>query len=283
MPRSNSWFAWSLLLVFVPALGAEPTLSAQDLIDQGAVRLSPDGTRALLAAGADIQLIAPGSGNLRKWVHGADGQFTATSIGSTGRATNAPGRWRVLDNGQYCVEIAWVASEEKWCRVLYRVGAATYAAPADLAGNADKRYGRLKVAGQPEGEIVSPAMGAATPSTQAMALPRPALSDGAPQKQYFTKAEMQQMLPGKSVLFQRTAESIQWDIRADGQLYGVNRSRGLRDAGAWLIGEDGGFCIKWRGGSRDSCYYLFKNGERLSMTDSNLPTATISADILEIK
>lgn len=48
------------------AAAAEPIISAQELIDKGALRLPADAVKALLAAGAGIETIAPASGNTRR-------------------------------------------------------------------------------------------------------------------------------------------------------------------------------------------------------------------------
>lgn len=130
------------------AVAAEPTVAAQELIDKDAQRLPADAVKTLLAPGSTVELVAIVSGRTRRWTHGADGKFVAVSHGQSGTQATGQGIWRVTDDGQYCVEIAWKNVSEQWCRAVYRHGAATYLAPNDLARNADKRYGMLQVVGQ---------------------------------------------------------------------------------------------------------------------------------------
>jgi Protein of unknown function (DUF995) len=148
LPRDSAAWVLPLLLSAGMAVAAEPTVTAQELIDQGAQRLPADAVKTMLTAGSTVEVVAIASGRTRRWTHGADGKFVAVSHGQSGTQATGQGVWRVSDDGQYCVEIAWKNVSEQWCRAIYRHGAATYLAPNDLARNADKRYGLLQVVGQ---------------------------------------------------------------------------------------------------------------------------------------
>lgn len=148
------------------AVAAEPTVSAQELIDKAAQRLPADAVKTLLAPGSTVEVVAIASGRTRRWTHGADGKFVAVSHGLSGTQATDQGNWRVTDDGQYCVEITWKSVSEQWCRAVYHHGAATYLAPNDLARNADKRYGLLQVVGQ---EVAAAAAAPAAPTVPAVA------------------------------------------------------------------------------------------------------------------
>ncbi|MEB0056336.1 hypothetical protein QN413_05925 [Variovorax sp. LG9.2] len=270
------------------AAAAEPIISAQELIDKGALRLPADAVKALLAAGAGIETIAPASGNTRRWTNEPDGNFVASSRGKLGTNSTAQGTWKVTDSGLYCVEIAWKGGGEQWCRAVYRLDSATYLAPADLPKNADKQYGMLTVAGQ--AGAVAAAMASAPISVAApVAVAAPAstapsaaaAAKGA--RSYLDKAQVEQTFIGKSMVFKRGNEMVQWELRADGQLFATNRTRGSRDAAAWQLADDGKLCVKWRGSSQDGCRYYYKEGDKFSITETNQPNAAAVAEIQEIQ
>ncbi|MGJ7579199.1 DUF995 domain-containing protein [Variovorax sp. RHLX14] len=140
-----------LFLVFACLMTSASMTSAalavikiQSLIDGGAPRLSSEDAHSLLPVGATIETIAVSTGNTRDWVNAADGTFVATSHGAGGVSTGT-GKWRISNDGLYCVEILWKKSEENWCRAIYRFDEAYYLAPKNLANNADKSYGQLRV------------------------------------------------------------------------------------------------------------------------------------------
>jgi uncharacterized protein YdeI (BOF family) len=107
-------------------LADEMTLA--DAKAKGASKLSADDLKGLLPGATNRSETERAS---RSWNHGADGKLQATAQGkagtSAGRATSAFGTWRVTDDGKYCVEVAWKqVSDEKWCRVVYKVGDSYY-------------------------------------------------------------------------------------------------------------------------------------------------------------
>ena len=266
------------------ATAAEPVITAQELVDKGAVRMPADAVKALLAAGAGIETIAPASGNTRRWTNEPDGNFVASSRGKLGTNSTAQGTWKVTDGGLYCVEIAWKEGGEQWCRAVYWLDSATYLAPADLAKNADKQYGMLTVRGQVGAPAVAAAIATVQTSAAAPVITAPA---GAVQtrgtRSYLDKAQVEQTFIGKSMVFKRGNEIVQWELRADGRLFATNRTRASRDAAAWQLSDDGKLCVKWRGSSQDGCRYYYKEGERFSITETNQPDAAVVAEIQEIQ
>jgi hypothetical protein len=271
------------------AIADQGVVTAQELLDKAAVRLSADAMRKTFAEGATVETVAPSSGNTRRWTHGADGTFTASSRGKMGTVSTAQGIWKVNDSGLYCVEIAWKTTGEQWCRAAYRIGSETYLAPVDLVKNADKQYGMVGVSTLTSGssnagaaptisETAATAVGAAAAGTPSGAS---AATGGG--RVYLTKPEVEQNFVGKSFVFKRGNEIIQWELRADGNLFGNNRTRNGRDAGSWQLADDGRLCIKWRGGSQDGCRYYYRSNEKFLMTETNQPGAVAVAEVQEIQ
>ena len=126
------------------SVAAPAVVKVQSLIDDRAVRLSATDVRSLLAVGTRIELIAATTGNAREWVNSDEGTFVVTSRGAKSLSTGT-GKWRISDDGLYCVEILWKQSEENWCRAVYRHDDAYYLAPKNLAVNADKSYGQIRI------------------------------------------------------------------------------------------------------------------------------------------
>lgn len=186
----------------VAVAAADPIITAQELIDRGAVRVPVDAVKALLAAGARIETIAPTSGNTQLWTNEPSGNFIASSKGKLGATSTAQGTWKVTDDGLYCVEIAWKGGGEQWCHAVYLLDSATYLAPADLTKNADKQYGMLTVGGQ--------AGTSAVPVSKASA--GTAATRGV--RRYLDKAQVEQTFIGKSMSYTSGNEMIQWELRA---------------------------------------------------------------------
>ena len=251
----------------VAVAAADPIITAQELIDRGAVRVPVDAVKALLAAGARIETIAPTSGNSQIWTNEPSGNFIASSKGKLGATSTAQGTWKVTDDGLYCVEIAWKGGGEQWCHAVYLLDSTTYLAPADLTKNADKQYGMLTVGEQ-----------AGTPAVPVSTASAGTAATGGVRK-YLDKAQVEQTFIGKSMVFKRGNEMIQWELRANGQLFATNRTRAGRDAAAWQLSDDGKLCVKWRGSSQDGCRYYYKEGEKFSITESNQPDAAVVAEI----
>jgi len=110
------------------AAAGQSKLTLKDVKQQGGKQVTADEAKALLP-GAKVVSIA-NNGSTRTWQNAEDGKFVAstdnfTEIGST-RHRTVQGTWHIGDNGAFCVELAWTAGPEKWCRYLYRLGEKYY-------------------------------------------------------------------------------------------------------------------------------------------------------------
>jgi hypothetical protein len=99
---------------------------------------------------ADVESLVKGSttestgrsGGQRTWQNMDGGRLIGRSYGAGARAsgTAGEGKWRIADDGKYCVEIAWTgvtfAGEEKWCGPVVKAGSDHYVVFA--SGNAMK-------------------------------------------------------------------------------------------------------------------------------------------------
>lgn len=110
-------------------LGSLVAMSA--LAQDSAVKMTRDELLSFLP-GTKVTHISSG-GSERHWTNEPDGSLYATTnnknYGSaTGsQATGKAGRWKVSDEGKYCVEIDWKRASEDWCAsVLKGVGDAYY-------------------------------------------------------------------------------------------------------------------------------------------------------------
>jgi len=104
----------------------------------------------------ELQQLMPGAavrrvnekGNSQGWTNGADGSFVASSDNraTSGRASTAPGKWHITDDGRYCVLIEWKHTDaEEWCRAVIKTSDGYYAAKSDRLGT-EKVY-RLEITG----------------------------------------------------------------------------------------------------------------------------------------
>ena len=80
---------------------------------------------------------------------------------------------------------------------------------------------------------------------------------------FLTKEQASDVLGGKAFTFARPdGAKIRWEFKTDGTVYANNRSSTRKDAGDWTSQDNGAVCIKWRGGSNDSCSsYFLKDGQ----------------------
>lgn len=81
---------------------------------------------------------------------------------------------------------------------------------------------------------------------------------------FLTKEQATEAVGGKAFTFARATDGakIRWDFKSDGTVYANNRSSTRKDAGEWTVRDDGDVCIRWRGGSNDSCNsYFMKDGQ----------------------
>ncbi|RZL89204.1 MAG: hypothetical protein EOP82_20480 [Variovorax sp.] len=75
----------------------------------------------------------------------------ASAVGASGRATTAPGKWHISDDGRYCVLIEWKGvPTEEWCRYILQTTDGYYAVRSDSVGTERvykleiKKYGRRR-------------------------------------------------------------------------------------------------------------------------------------------
>lgn len=111
--------------VILESLFLSPTVLAED----AGVKLSKDelasfipGTKAVLAfEGRPIH----------RWTNEPGGTFVATMDTTEFSLqrnvhSSAPGRWKISDDGKYCVAIDWARKTEKWCHFVFRTGDGGY-------------------------------------------------------------------------------------------------------------------------------------------------------------
>jgi hypothetical protein len=108
-------------------------LSAAELQAKSARKLSKE----------ELEQLLPGARVTRwstnaelSWTNNADGKFLANDRGTAGGSGmgkrsgmrgGSPGTWRISEDGQYCVDIAWeFRDREKWCRDIYQANGNHY-------------------------------------------------------------------------------------------------------------------------------------------------------------
>ena len=71
-------------------------------------------------------------GSERHWTNEPDGKLRALSTNKIRgsplgtRIAQGDGTWSVSDEGEYCVDIRWRTTFEKWCSVIFRGEGDTY-------------------------------------------------------------------------------------------------------------------------------------------------------------
>ena len=115
---------WSIAAAFIclapPALAQSATLG--EALDKGAKKLEKADLDALMS-GSRYEGRST-SGTDRSWTHAADGRLDAQARGAFANTSpRGTGTWRVSDDGQYCVDIAWGSAgkfPEKWCLHVFQ-------------------------------------------------------------------------------------------------------------------------------------------------------------------
>ena len=105
------------------SLASAEGLTLADVKGKGAVHLSGDDLKALLA-GARVTNLLP-LGSTRRWANRAGGELSASSDGRgmpTPRVFSGSGTWNIDAKGAYCVHIQWPTQTEEWCRYIYKAG-----------------------------------------------------------------------------------------------------------------------------------------------------------------
>jgi len=139
-------FSFAVLPALALAQTAPAALVVRDLEPLQPHTLSRDELQQLLS-GAAIRRTNE-KGNSQGWTNGTDGAFVVSSDNraTTGRASTAPGKWHLSDDGRYCVLIDWKRAEtEEWCRLVIKTSDGYYTAKSDRLGT-EKVY-RLDIHG----------------------------------------------------------------------------------------------------------------------------------------
>jgi len=100
---------------------------------------------------------------------------------------------------------------------------------------------------------------------------------------FLKKDELEKLVVGKDLQVRRTRDGaeIQWDIKADGMLYGSNRTTQGTDSAQWTIRDDGALCFAWRGRSTDGCIFFNRQGEKYTLHSAKNKAA--SYEVTSIK
>lgn len=130
----------------------------------------------------------------------------------------------------------------------------------------------------------------APPPVELQAAAREALATAAApgsDRRLLRKDELEQMMVGKNQTFVhfRTGETYKWYVRGDGNVFYKNQTSGRVGYGAWTIGEDGRFCVRWYSSRNDNdgCMFYFNEGGKVLRAGSSSPQSKAQAQILEIR
>jgi hypothetical protein len=106
-------------------------ITIEELKGMGPAKLEKSALDSMIT-GATTESISR-AGNKRSWDNMGGGRLVGRSYGGLQRAsgTAGEGKWRIDDDGKYCVDIAWTGNtysgEEKWCAAVVKVGDDHYA------------------------------------------------------------------------------------------------------------------------------------------------------------
>ncbi|WPB59242.1 hypothetical protein [Xylophilus sp. GOD-11R] len=273
------------VLACFSAYAADRIVTGQEIADRGAP-FDLAQTRTFLAAGAEVEHTAPGTGNVRRWKQSPDGTLIASSRAAGGKPVTASGTWTVRDDGRYCLTIAWTGRDESSCYRVYSLEGNAYLASSQLQQNADRRYGQVVVSGLgvPVGAGVMSSPKATEPEPSAA--PAEATAAAAPAaRTYLGADDVRKEFVDHVVVHQRQTDGNkgQWDVRGNGMVYGANLSTNGKDTGNWTIEADGALCMKWRGNTVNGCYYTFRDGDHWARTTSAAPDAPVYYVINEVR
>lgn len=134
--------AWWLVpaVVLLPAAAAWAQDAPRTLADlKDAVPLSRDELEKLLNGAGMRRTNARGVA--QQWTNQDDGQLVASSLTRQGRPFTEFGVWRISDEGQYCVSVAWLGdAPEAWCRTVLKTDRGYFIADGPQPGDAVRRY-----------------------------------------------------------------------------------------------------------------------------------------------
>ena len=124
-------------IIAIISLGLCSLASAQvttlaDVKAKNGVQLSAEELKQLMPGAKVVSRTQAGS--TRRWENKPDGTFSASTdgrgfAGTRNAYANAPGTWRVTENGRLCVTIKWTAAVDDWCRYMFKVGDKYYGVP----------------------------------------------------------------------------------------------------------------------------------------------------------
>ena len=109
-----------------------------DLESKSPKKLSKEEVTELMT-GAKVSRVSD-RGNTHLWSNDAGGSFLVSSAGGTGdfgRAVTARGKWKISDDGRYCVLIEWRGlPNEEWCRYILQTTDGYYGVSSDSVATA---------------------------------------------------------------------------------------------------------------------------------------------------
>ena len=109
-----------------------------DLESKSPKKLSKEEVTELMT-GAKVSRVSD-RGNTHLWSNDAGGSFLVSSAGGTGdfgRPVTARGKWKISDEGRYCVLIEWRGlPNEEWCRYILQTTDGYYGVSSDSVATA---------------------------------------------------------------------------------------------------------------------------------------------------
>lgn len=87
---------------------------------------------------------------------------------------------------------------------------------------------------------------------------------------FLSKAEVETLASGKAWTFRENNVAMQWNLAAGGYLSGgAMMNPEARGRGTWLVNDKAQLCVKFLRVGTDRCVAVLKDGEKLTMVDSN--------------
>ena len=125
-------------IAFIGTAGHAQNLMLSDLESKSPKKLSKEEVTELIT-GSKVSRVSD-RGNTHLWTNDASGSFVLSSAGGTGdfgRAVTAKGKWRISDDGRYCVLIEWRGlPNEEWCRYILQTTDGYYGVSSDSVATA---------------------------------------------------------------------------------------------------------------------------------------------------
>jgi hypothetical protein len=95
-----------------------------------------------------------------------------------------------------------------------------------------------------------------------------------------TKAELEAIVVGRKWKFYRhsTGQTLAWDFRKEGVMFGVNQSLGTSGPAQWSVNDEAQLCLKFTGQGGNPCYMVARDGASLKLLDASSPSV-VNADL----